>query len=201
MVHVELNGSAVSGSPVSFVVLSSQAEPSQCKLLVPKDKVLYANAMHTIVLETNDKFGNRCSFGGLMVQPRLQLIKQGMNDQTILMPNNHEMNVIDRNDGTYQVNVKTIKIPASLKLIVNMDKNIPASGGELPPVFLSIVRDPNDMGQAIENLQKAGKQVIQGLGEREERTPKDLLAIAVEAFKDAGANTAAKKTASGDRSG
>ena len=57
------------------------------------------------------------------------------------------------------------------------------------------------MGQAIENLQKAGKQVIQGLGEREERTPKDLLAIAVEAFKDAGANTAAKKTASGDRSG
>jgi hypothetical protein len=201
VVHVELNGSAVSGSPVSFVVLSSQAEPSQCKLLVPKDKVLYANAMHTIVLETNDKFGNRCNFGGLMVQPRLQLIKQGMNDQTILMPNNHEMNVIDKNDGTYQVNVKTIKIPASLKLIVNMDKNIPASGGELPPVFLSIVRDPNDMGQAIENLQKAGKQVIQGLGEREERTPKDLLAIAVEAFKDAGANTAAKKTASGDRSG
>ena len=199
VVHVELNGSAVSGSPVSFVVLSSQAEPSQCKLLVPKDKVLYANAMHTIVLETNDKFGNRCNFGGLMVQPRLQLIKQGMNDQTILMPNNHEMNVIDNNDGTYQVNVKTIKIPASLKLIVNMDKNIPASGGELPPVFLSIARDPNDMGQAIENLQKAGKQVIQGLGEREERTPKDLMAIAVEAFKDAGANTAAKKTAAGDR--
>ena len=138
-IHVQLRGEEIVGSPVNFDVLSAAADPTQCKLIMPKTEVLYANVTHTIVLDTYDKFGNRCNGGGLSTNVRLQLIKQGIHDQTMLMPNNHEVNINDNNDGTYHVDIKTIKIAANIKVIVNMDKNIPAAGGELPAVFVSIV--------------------------------------------------------------
>jgi len=146
--HVQLQGVPIVGSPVAFDVLSAHADPAQCKLIVPTSEVLYWNTTHTIVLETYDKFGNRCNFGGLSTNVRLQLIKQGMHDQTMLMPNNHEVNITDNNDGTYHVDIKTIKIAANIKVIVNMDKNIPAAGGELPAVFLSIVKEDADSANA-----------------------------------------------------
>ena len=46
---------------------------------------------------------------------RLQLVKQGIHDQTMLMPNNHTVNITDNNDGTYNVDITLIKIAANIK--------------------------------------------------------------------------------------
>ena len=43
--------------------------------------------------------------GGLPVSGRLQLIKQGVHDLTTLMPNNHSIDFVDNEDGTYNVQV------------------------------------------------------------------------------------------------
>ena len=75
------------------------------------------------MLKTFDKFGNACTFGGLLPQGRLTVVKQGVADNTLLMPNNHQVTVDDLGDGTYAARIQ-IKIPASVKLIVNMDKNL-----------------------------------------------------------------------------
>jgi hypothetical protein len=55
--------------------------------------------------------------------------------------------------------VSLIKLAASVKVIVNMDKNIPASGGELPAVQLTFAPSPSDV------LREAGGEVVARLGE------------------------------------
>ena len=60
---------------------------------------------------------------------------------TVLMPNNHNVSVDDCGDGTYSVTIQ-IKIAATVKLTVNLDKNLPANGGELPSLTLSFVKPP-----------------------------------------------------------
>lgn len=147
-IDVTLNGRRVKGSPVLFEVLPSQAEPGMCKLIMPQEKVHPASTVATVRLETYDKFGNAGLTGGLPVAARLQLQKQGVHDQTMLMPNNHSLETVDNGDGTYLVQVSMIKIGAILKLIVNMDKNLPAAGGELPAVMLTFVKD--ESGQEAE---------------------------------------------------
>lgn len=147
-IHVFLGGDPIKGSPVMFDVLAAGAEPSNCRLVVPTTDVLYSNVTHSILLETFDKFNNPLNFGGLATSVRLQLVKSSMHDQTMLMPNNHTINTIDNGDGTYNVEIMLIKIAANIKVIVNMDKNIPAAGGELPAVMLSIVKDSRDEGKS-----------------------------------------------------
>lgn len=93
----------------------------------------------TVILKTFDRFGNAMSKGGLPVAVRMQLIKSGVHDLTTLMPNNHATEIEDKEDGTYHVKVMLIKIAASVKVIVNMDKNIPAGGGELPAVQITFI--------------------------------------------------------------
>lgn len=73
------------------------------------------------------------------MQGRLTLVKTGANDNTILMPSNHAVNVEDRGDGKYSVFV-AVMFPATVKLIVNMDKDLPGTTGELPPVQLVFVK-------------------------------------------------------------
>ena len=85
-----------------------------------------------------DATGNPCTTGGLHPTGRLQLIKKDMGDQTLLMPNNHFVTVDDAKDGTYAIKIG-IKMPATVKLTVNMDKNMPGGAGELPPVTLNFV--------------------------------------------------------------
>ena len=119
--------------------LLTGAEPSMCKLVMPKDEVLYSGKTHSIILETYDKHGNPCNSGGLSTNVRLQLVKTNMHDQTMLMPNNHTVLMSDNGDGTYNVDITLIKIAATIKVIVNMDKNIPSAGGELPAVTMIIV--------------------------------------------------------------
>ena len=88
----------------------------------------------------SDKFGNACKSGGLRVAGRLQLVKHvSDNTNTILMPNNHSVTVDDQEDGTYLVRVATL-LSATVKLIVNMDKDLPATTGELPPLTLTFVK-------------------------------------------------------------
>ena len=53
---------------------------------------------------------------------RLQLVKQGIHDQTMLMPNNHTVNITDNNDGTYNVDITLIKIAANIKVIVSPNR-------------------------------------------------------------------------------
>ena len=57
------------------------------------------------------------------------------------MPNNHSVAIEDMRNGTYAVQV-ALKMAATLKLIVNVDKNMPAASGELPPVQLTFVGEP-----------------------------------------------------------
>ena len=47
--------------------------------------------------------------------------------------------VDDQEDGTYLVRVATL-LSATVKLIVNMDKDLPATTGELPPLTLTFVK-------------------------------------------------------------
>ena len=55
------------------------------------------------MLHTRDKYGNACDHGGLRIAPRCTLVKQGVNDITILTPNNHTVVTEDLEDGTYAV--------------------------------------------------------------------------------------------------
>ena len=138
-VHVLLNGNAISGSPVVFTVSCGPPDPER-SALVPPDKTDQLPTDYekptTVMLKTFDKFGNACTFGGLLPQGRLTVVKQGVADNTLLMPNNHQVTVDDLGDGTYAARIQ-IKIPASVKLIVNMDKNLPSQAGELQPVQLT----------------------------------------------------------------
>ena len=49
----------------------------------------------------------------------------------------------DNGDGTYNVSVSLIKIAATVRVVINMDKNIPAAGGELPYVQLTFQPSPS----------------------------------------------------------
>lgn len=74
-----------------------------------------------------------------VVRGRLLLVKTGPSDNTILMPNNHSVTVEDQQNGTYLVLV-AIMMPATVKLIVNMDKDLPGTTGELPPIQLTFAK-------------------------------------------------------------
>ena len=144
-VRVMLNGVEINGSPATYHVEPDKAVPSTSQLIPPPDMenlTVSPSAEFekpvTIILATRDRFGNPCNSGGLRVAGRLHLIKQGANDNTILMPNNHSVTVDDLNDGTYVVKVAII-MPAVVKLVVNMDKDLPGSTGELPPMQLAFV--------------------------------------------------------------
>jgi len=71
------------------------------------------------------------------VASRLQIVKNSPHDLTTLVPNNHTVEVVDNDDGTYSVSVSLINLAATVKAVVNMDKNLPANGGELPAIQLS----------------------------------------------------------------
>ena len=142
-VHFRLNGDPIKGSPVNFNVIAAVPEVKSAKLSPPTDVPLYSNIPYTIVLKTFDRFGNPIPHGGLSVATRLQIVKQGAHDLTTLVPNNHTVEIEDNEDGTYNVDVSLIKIAATVKVIVNMDKNIPASGGELPAIQLSFELPPD----------------------------------------------------------
>ena len=51
------------------------------------------------------------------------------------MPNNHSVTIEDLHDGTYTVQIACM-ISATVKLIVNMDKDLPGTSGELAPMQL-----------------------------------------------------------------
>ena len=138
-VHVLLSSNPIKGSPILLDVQPAPPEPHVCKLLQPpstENLVADYDAPTTLLITTFDKFGNACKHGGLTIGARIQLIKQSNSDMTVLMPNNHNVSVEDYNDGTYGVTIQ-IKINATVRLTVNLDKNLPANSGELP----SVVRD------------------------------------------------------------
>ena len=67
-------------------------------------------------------------------------MKLSSSDNSILMPNNHSVTIEDRENGLYEVHV-AVMISANVKLIVNMDKDLPGITGELPPLQLTFVKD------------------------------------------------------------
>ena len=140
--RVHLNGNAIKGSPVNFSVAPSAAVPHTSKLDPPTDAdALVADLEQPaiVVLHTYDKFGNKCDTGGLRVTGRLNLIKQGSHDITILSPSNHTITIEDSEDGTYLIKV-AVMLAATVKLIVNMDKDLGGQVGELPPMQLCFVK-------------------------------------------------------------
>ena len=110
-----------------FDVASAVPDVKSAKLSAPTESILYANIPYTIVLETFDRFGNAIPHGGLSVATRLQIVKNSANDLTTLVPNNHTYEVVDNEDGTYHISVSLIKLAATVKVFVNMDKNLPAA--------------------------------------------------------------------------
>jgi len=221
-VHIKLHGEAINGSPVPFIVHESTAEVKMCQLTPPSEHPLYSNNTYVIVLKTFDRFGNPMSRGGLPVSHRLQLIKSGVHDLTTLMPNNNTVEVEDMNDGSYLIKVTLIKITATVKVIVNMDKNIPAAGGELPPVQLTFISaEGSDEGASADGpaaapaaasddpvteevvhvdastqnvkLREAGEEVMTLMGIGQEGArAKAGVAVAADAFAAAGAKRAGK---------
>jgi hypothetical protein len=148
-VHVLLDGEPIRHSPAVFEVVADKATPQNSRLVPPPnaDRLVVDFERPSIVeLRTHDRFGNPCSSGGLRVSGRLTLVKQGHSDNTILMPNNHSVTVDDRGDGTYAVKV-AIMMAATVKLIVNMDKDLPGASGELPVVQIAFA-NPNEAAAA-----------------------------------------------------
>lgn len=135
--HILLNARPIKGSPVLFNVAAAVPEVKTAKLTSPTENPLYSNTPYTIELKTFDRFNNPIPHGGLAVATRLQIVKNNAHDLTTLVPNNHTIDVVDNEDGTYCVSVMLIKIAATVKAIVNMDKNLPAAGGELPAIQLT----------------------------------------------------------------
>ena len=200
-VEILLDGKPVKGSPVRFSVEPDKAEPTFCKLTAPSQPILYTNVMYICKLKTYDKFNNACKSGGLALSTRLQLMKQGVHDQTALVPSNHSCAWEDDGNGSYSVNI-TLNIACTLKLFVNMDKNLPQAAGELPPVQLQFIKNPNE-GDREENekptsappakanapnakgkFRAAVQEVMEGFGNSDERAMKDPVFIAAEAFAE-----------------
>ena len=140
LVHLLLHGVPISGSPISFDVVPSNPETAHSMLIAPdEDPIMtHANLEDPIVVKliTYDRFGNECNRGGLLVTGRLALDKNSTSTDP-LMPNNHSVHVEDCSDGTYAIKV-AIKMTATVKLSVQMDKNLGAAG-ELPPLTLNFV--------------------------------------------------------------
>jgi len=145
-IHICLGELPILGSPLSFFVQPDRPEPSLCKLYPPQDP-LYSEVSHTFVLITFDRYLNKCLEGGLVLTSRLQLIKQSVHDQTALTPMNHSLVVEDRADGTYHI-VISAQMVCSLRLVINLDKNLPNNGGELPGLTVHFVADPERPGSA-----------------------------------------------------
>ena len=161
-VHLALRGEPIRGSPVIFDVVAAAADVKSAKLFAPTESPLYSNHTYAVILHTYDRFNNRVLHGGLAVAGRLQLIKKDVNDLTTIMPNNHTIEVEDLDDGTYRINVTLLKIAANVKVIVNMDKNIPANGGDLPAVTCQFVqREPRSAKELSEATGMDKEQQLQ----------------------------------------
>lgn len=142
-VHVCIHGTHIKGSPMSFTVHPNTPDPPGCKITPLEGGQLHANEQgRYLVLKTYDRFGNEVAMGGLSVTHRLQLMKQGVHDQTALMPTNHKIEVEDMEDGSYHIHV-FFQMPCVTKMVVNMDKNLPSNIAELAPITLHCVEDPN----------------------------------------------------------
>lgn len=139
---VELGGVPIVNSPIQFAVEPSAPVPQHSKLVPPENaEALRADleAPSAVMLHTYDRYGNRCIVGGLRVAGRLAIVKQSQSDNTVLQPNNNSLNVVDNGDGTYSILV-AVMMTSTVKLIVNMDKDMPGTTGEMPPVQLSFVK-------------------------------------------------------------
>ena len=143
--QVFLDDAPIKGSPVGFLVLPAPPTPQQCELMPPDN----ADSLRggdldqpsTAYIRTRDKFGNACISGGLRIAGRLNLVKQSNTDNTILMPNNHQVIIEDLDDGTYKVNVGCL-LSCTVKLIVNVDRTSPAPPANCPPCSSPSSRRP-----------------------------------------------------------
>ena len=138
--NLMLDGNPIQGSPVIFNVHEAGPDPRFTKLVAPANQDTFVPDLDvpaTILLATFDKYGNACTTGGLAPTVRISIVKQEKSaEQAILMANNHSEVVEDLHNGSYAVKV-AVKMACSVKLIVNMDKNIPGQGGELPAMILT----------------------------------------------------------------
>lgn len=136
-------GSPVSGTPVPFEVNSAAPVPAQSRLEPPPNaEHLVANMDEPVVvmLHTCDKYGNPCQQGGLRVAAKNTYVKQNSNDITILSPNNNSVTAEDLQNGSYVIKV-ALQMACTVKLIVNMDKDLPGTSGELPGIQLVFVSE------------------------------------------------------------
>jgi hypothetical protein len=213
---LQIGGVPIKGSPVSFRVQPDKPDPQSCKLSGPlqveaeceeeERGVLAVDKAYTCLLRTYDKYGNHCWVGGHKFGTRLQLIKQNAHDQTALVPQNHTLESEDLSDGTYHIHV-TLNFPCSVKLFANLDKNLPAMAGELPPLTLNFVKVDGITG--VTPSERARRESgSSGFGDRERRPslhappPTDNTASAfLPAAATAGGSGSARGSGSGSARG
>lgn len=158
-IHLELNGAPIIGSPVTFEVHESAPDPHWSKLILPADHDMLIPNLEkpaTIMLMTCDRFGNKCTLGGLAPQCHISLVKQSSLDSAILMANNHSVAVEDLHNGSYAVKI-AVKMACTVKILVNMDKYIPLNGGELPTMQITFVDEqtvPEETGNVDEHYEE-----------------------------------------------
>ena len=141
-IFILLQGSPVKGSPVEFEVTPASHDITRCVVRPPPEETMFIETKYEAVLETFDQYGNASTSGGAVVSARLQYVKQGIHDATILNSMNHAVSIEDRHNGKYVISVHLFKI-ASVKfmdvnLLVNMDRDPKErpNGIDLQPLLL-----------------------------------------------------------------
>lgn len=126
-VHIKLDGINITGSPVSFNVVSGGPSSSKCKVtraVPPEAEPILEKQPIAITVTLYDKYGNQVEHGGVRVDAKASGIGVSSSKTE------------DNNDGTYTISL-TAGPPGEIKVAVRID------GNDLPPYVLTVQKNPN----------------------------------------------------------
>ena len=168
-VHVMLLGEPIEGSPVEFDVGPAAHDAASC-VLIPPEEPLYIEGKYVARLETYDQYGNEAHDAGAQVAAKINYVKQGVHDATVLNQYNSAVSVDDLQNGTYAISIHLFKLShltsMVVNLVVNMDRDPKErpNGLDLAPATLTFVRreggDDADAPAAADGGGKGEKSVM-----------------------------------------
>ena len=112
ILELKLDGTPIPGSPIQYPVLAAPYVPLKSVFEDPQGVrapggELYVDHEYTILVRLRDRFGNYLDRGGAKAVGRLEHEKQGLHDSTVLTSSNHNVTVVDNNNGTYMIKLLT----------------------------------------------------------------------------------------------
>jgi hypothetical protein len=187
--HVLLASAPIEGSPVIFDCVPSLPDVTRSYYTLPEDEKLYVGRAYAILLTAVDRCGNVLDHGGAAVTGRLQSAN---------LPPQQEANleVNDRNDGTYEIYVN-LRAACELKVILSIDKELHARGGEFAPIPMAFVQVEGADGKSS-RMKKAAEQVKAAAPAKAPaaaRTAEELVDMAAEEFRERGMERASRRKA------